>query len=58
MGTRVLKQALPDERLTQQELNVFLSPVAGRKSLEKHHNLLCSLSVISVSDFVELSRRI
>lgn len=41
MGTRVLKQALPDERLTQQELNVFLSPVAGRKSLEKHHNLLC-----------------
>ena len=40
MCTATLKQALPDESLAQQQLNIFFCPLPGRQGLQKHHNLL------------------
>lgn len=44
MSPRVLKQALPDERLTQQKLDIFFGPVPCRQCLEEHHDLLHGVS--------------
>lgn len=34
------EQTLPDKRLTEQELNIFFSPVPCRQGLEEHHDFL------------------
>lgn len=36
----VLEQALPDESLAQQELDVLLRPTLSRKGLQEHHDFL------------------
>lgn len=40
MRLTVLEQALPDESLAQQELDVLLRPTLSRKGLQEHHNFL------------------
>lgn len=40
MCLAVLEKTLPDERLAEQELDVFLSPVLGWQGLQEHHDLL------------------
>lgn len=44
MSSRVLKEALPDERFTQQELDIFLGPVPRGQCLKEHHDFLCGIS--------------
>lgn len=36
----IFEQALPDERLAQQELDVLLRPTLSRKRLQEHHDFL------------------
>jgi hypothetical protein len=40
MRTAPSEQALPDERFTQQQLDVLLGPLPRRQRLQKHHYLL------------------
>ena len=35
------EEALPDESLTEQKLNVLFCPLLGREGLEEHHDFLC-----------------
>lgn len=40
MRTTPLKQTLPNKRLTQKQLDIFLRPLLGWQRLQEHHNLL------------------
>ena len=40
MSLTVLEQALPDERLAQQELDVLLRPTLSWERLQEHHDFL------------------
>jgi len=40
MCSGILEEALPNECLTQQKLNIFLRPIFRRQGLQKHHNFL------------------
>jgi hypothetical protein len=40
MCPRATEEALPDESLTQSQLDIFLRPLLGRQGLQKHENFL------------------
>ena len=40
MRRRAFEETLPNEGLTQEQLDVFFCPSLGGKTLKKHHNLL------------------
>ena len=40
MRRRAFEETLPDERLTQEQLDVLFCPSLGGKALKKHHDLL------------------
>ena len=49
MGARIVEQALPDEGLAEQQLDILLRPIARRQGLEEHHGFLFPVKAVFVS---------